>query len=54
MRAAGIRQFGANVELLELPEPRSPAPDEVLIRVVAAGAGNWDEIVRQGGWDVGA
>jgi NADPH:quinone reductase-like Zn-dependent oxidoreductase len=54
MRAAGIRQFGANVELLELPEPSSPAPDEVLIRVVAAGVGNWDEIVRQGGWDVGA
>ena len=53
MRAAGIRQFGANVELLELPEPGSPAPDEVLIRVAAAGVGNWDEIVRQGGWDVG-
>src|SRR5919201_187484 len=54
MRAAGIRQFGASVELLELPEPGSPAPDEVLIRVAAAGVGNWDEIVRQGGWDVGA
>ena len=54
MRAAGIRQFGANVELLELPEPGSPAPDEVLIRVVAAGVAYWDEIVRQGGWDVGA
>src|SRR5262245_53499982 len=35
MRAAGIHQFGANVELLELPEPESPAPDEVLIRLVA-------------------
>lgn len=54
MRAAGIRRFGANVELLEFPEPRAPAPDEVLIRVVAAGVGNWDEIVRQGSWDVGA
>jgi NADPH:quinone reductase-like Zn-dependent oxidoreductase len=54
MRAAGIRQFGANVELLELPAPDSPAADEVLIRVVAAGVGNWDELVRQGSWDVGA
>ena len=53
MHAAGIRQFGANVEVLELPEPGVPAPDEVVIRVVAAGVGNWDEIVRQGGWDVG-
>jgi NADPH:quinone reductase-like Zn-dependent oxidoreductase len=53
MRAAGIRQFGADVELLELPEPGPPAPDEVLIRVAAAGVGNWDEIVRRGGWDVG-
>src|SRR5262245_22879155 len=53
MRAAGICQFGADVELLELPDPGSPALDEVLIRVVAAGVGNWDEIVRRGGWDVG-
>lgn len=46
MRAAGIRQFGADVELLELPAPGAPPPDEVLIRVVAAGVGNCDEIVR--------
>lgn len=31
-----------------------PAVDEVLIEVRAAGVGNWDEIVRTGGWDVGA
>ena len=53
MRAAGIRQFGANIELLELPEPGAPGPDEVVIRVVAAGVGNWDDLVRQGRWDVG-
>src|SRR5262249_61609096 len=53
-RAAGIRRFGADVELLELPEPGPPAADEVLLRVVAAGVGNWDDIVRRGGWDVGA
>lgn len=54
MRAAGIRQFGAPIERLDLPAPGAPAPDEVVIRVVAAGVGNWDDLVRQGRWDVGA
>lgn len=39
--------------LLELEEPPALADDEVLIEVHAAGIGNWDEIVRTGGWDVG-
>ena len=49
MRGAGIREFGGAVELLNLPEPRSPEDDEVLIAVAAAGIGNWDDIVRTGG-----
>jgi NADPH:quinone reductase-like Zn-dependent oxidoreductase len=53
MRAAGIREIGAPVELLELPEPRALRPDEVLIDVRAAGVGNWDEFVRTGNWDLG-
>ena len=53
MRAAGIRQFGAPVELLELPGPRALRPDEVLIDVRACGIGNWDDIARTGGWDLG-
>jgi NADPH:quinone reductase-like Zn-dependent oxidoreductase len=53
MRAAGIDAFGGEVRLLELAAPVSPAPDEVVILVQAAGVGNWDEIVRVGGWDVG-
>lgn len=53
MRAAGIREIGDAVELLELPGPRALRPDEVLIDVRAAGVGNWDEIARQGGWDLG-
>ena len=53
MRAAGIDSFGAEVRELELDAPTSPAPDEVVISVDAAGVGNWDEIVRVGGWDVG-
>ena len=53
MRAAGIETFGGDVRILELAAPQSPAPDEVMIAVRAAGVGNWDEIVRVGGWDVG-
>src|ERR671936_1029697 len=53
MRAAGIDAFGADVRVLELAAPRSPAPDELVISVRAAGVGNWDEIVRVGDWDVG-
>src|SRR5207247_6790992 len=53
MKAAGIDAFGREVQLLELAAPPPPAPDEVVISVRAAGVGNWDEIVRTGGWDVG-
>jgi NADPH:quinone reductase-like Zn-dependent oxidoreductase len=53
MRAAGIDAFGDDVHVLELPTPGSPAPDEIVISVHAAGVGNWDEIVRVGGWDIG-
>jgi NADPH:quinone reductase-like Zn-dependent oxidoreductase len=34
-------------------KPRSPAPDELVISVCAAGVGNWEEFVRVGEWDVG-
>lgn len=53
MRVAGIRMMGAPVELFEVPELRQLAGDEVLIEVMAAGVGNWDEFVRIGDWDVG-
>jgi NADPH:quinone reductase-like Zn-dependent oxidoreductase len=53
MKAAGIREFGAPVELLEVHGPRALRPDEVLIDVRAGGVGNWDEIARTGGWDLG-
>ncbi|MGV9799607.1 NADP-dependent oxidoreductase [Mycobacterium sp. NPDC003449] len=33
-------------------DPRPLAADEVLIDIRAAGVGNWDEIVRTGGWDI--
>ena len=53
MRAAGVRVFGGQVELLDFPDPRDPGPDEVVIEVAAAGVGNWDDIVRTGAWNVG-
>jgi NADPH:quinone reductase-like Zn-dependent oxidoreductase len=53
MRGAGILGIGGPVSEIELPDPRPLADDEVLVAVRAAGVANWDEIVRQGGWDVG-
>ena len=54
MLVAGIRALGGNVETFEVDEPRPLAADEVLIDVRCAGVGNWDNIIRNGGWDVGA
>jgi len=54
MLVAGVRTLGGNVETLEVDDPRTLAADEVLIDVRGAGVGNWDNIVRCGGWDVGA
>jgi len=53
MNAAGIEVFGGAVHAIELPATRTPAPDEVVIAVRAAGVGNWDEIARHGDWDLG-
>jgi NADPH:quinone reductase-like Zn-dependent oxidoreductase len=53
MHAAGIERFGNEVRMLDRIASRRPADDEVVIRVYAAGVGNWDEFVRVGDWDVG-
>jgi NADPH:quinone reductase-like Zn-dependent oxidoreductase len=53
VQVAGISQVGAPVEMIEVADPRPLADDEVLIEVRAAGAGDWNEFVRTGGWDVG-
>jgi NADPH:quinone reductase-like Zn-dependent oxidoreductase len=53
MQAAGVEAFGDEVRMLELAAPLSPASDEVVLSVRAAGVGNRDEIVRIGDWDVG-
>ena len=54
MRAAGVDRIGAAIRPLELPEPGPPQPGAVLLEVRACGIGNWDEIIRTGGWDTGA
>ena len=54
MRAAGVERIGATIRLLELPAPRPPRADQVLLEVRACGVGNWDEFIRTGGWDTGA
>jgi len=53
MRAAGITAIGGPVEILEVGELAPPAAAEVLIDVVAAGVGNWDDLVRSGSWQIG-
>jgi NADPH:quinone reductase-like Zn-dependent oxidoreductase len=49
-----VDRLGAEIRLLELPEPPPPRPGEVLLGVRACGVGNWDEFIRTGGWDTGA
>src|SRR3954466_5567694 len=53
MRAAGITALGEPVEIFEVDELATPTAGEVLIDVVAAGIGNWDELVRIGNWRIG-
>src|SRR4051812_34971035 len=53
MRAAGIHEIGGPGELLDPAAPRPLRGAEGLSGVRAAGGGNWEDIVRNGGWDVG-
>jgi NADPH:quinone reductase-like Zn-dependent oxidoreductase len=53
MRVAGITALGGLVEIFEVDELPPPAQGDVLIDVVAAGIGNWDDLVRLGSWQVG-
>jgi len=49
MRTIAIEGFGGRdrLKLLDLPTPR-PGPDDVLVRVRAAGVGPWDTKIREG------
>jgi NADPH:quinone reductase len=51
MQVITVSRFGdpdvLEVGEADLPKPR---PDEVLVRVLAAGVGPWDAALRRGGW----
>ena len=49
MKAARVHTFGAPdvVVVEDVPTP-SPGPNEVLVRVMAAGVAPWDAIIREG------
>jgi NADPH2:quinone reductase len=49
MKAAAIDEFGGPVTPHTLPVPQV-GPDEILIRVEAAGVGVWDPFEREGGF----
>ena len=51
MRAITVSEFGGPEVLQagEVPMP-GPGPDDVLVRVLAAGVGPWDAFMRRGGW----
>jgi len=51
MKAAAIDDFGppSAIRLHTVPVPK-PSPNEVLIRIHAAGVGSWDESIRDGSW----
>ncbi|MFN8657156.1 MAG: NADP-dependent oxidoreductase [Candidatus Obscuribacterales bacterium] len=48
-----IEEFGGpeKMRITQLPMPQ-PGPGDVLIRMRGAEIGNWDALIREGGWDL--
>lgn len=53
MKACGVSGPGADVVLLDLPEPPAPEAGQLLLEVDAAGVGPWDQLLTDASWDVG-
>src|SRR3954452_10934244 len=53
MKACGVSGADGDVVLLELPDPPSPGPGQILVAGEAAGVGAWDQLLNGAGWDVG-
>jgi NADPH:quinone reductase-like Zn-dependent oxidoreductase len=53
MRGCGVTETDGDVRVLELAEPPAPGRGQVVVGVEAAGMGQWDPLLRTGGWDVG-
>ncbi|MFD0442937.1 alcohol dehydrogenase catalytic domain-containing protein [Streptomyces indonesiensis] len=53
MRACGVAEVSGQVQSLRLPRPQSPGPGEILLDVLAAGVGAWDQLLASSEWDVG-
>lgn len=53
MKACGVSGADGDVVLLDLPDPPSPGPGQILVAVEAAGVGAWDRLLNNAGWDVG-
>lgn len=51
--ACGVSEPSGLVQSLLLPRPPTPGPGEMLVDVLAAGVGPWDQLLFSGGWDVG-
>lgn len=49
MLAWAINDYGEPMQLMDLPVPLF-GPDDVLIRMHGAEVGDWDDLVRVGGW----
>lgn len=53
MKACGVSGADGDVVLLDLPDPPSPGPGQILVAVEAAGVGAWDRLLNDAGWEVG-
>jgi NADPH:quinone reductase-like Zn-dependent oxidoreductase len=52
MLAWAIESYGEPIRLMKIPVPETE-PNDVLIRMQGAEVGDWDDLVRQGGWPMG-